>query len=40
VKASRIAKATLFALFWANFLNFLDRQVIAALADRPIGHRL
>jgi predicted MFS family arabinose efflux permease len=28
----RIAKATLFALFWANFLNFLDRQVIAALA--------
>ena len=32
MKASRIAKATLFALFWANFLNFLDRQVIAALA--------
>ena len=31
-RISRIAKATLFALFWANFFNFLDRQVIAALA--------
>jgi MFS family permease len=29
---SRIAKATLFALFWANFWNFFDRQVLAALA--------
>ncbi len=27
-----MARATLFALFWANFLNFLDRQVLAALA--------
>lgn len=32
VSISRIAKTTLFALFWANFLNFFDRQVIAALA--------
>jgi MFS family permease len=32
VKVSRIAKATLFALFWANFSNFFDRQVVAALA--------
>ena len=32
VKVSRIAKTTLFALFWANFLNFFDRQVLAALA--------
>jgi predicted MFS family arabinose efflux permease len=31
-RISRVAKATLFALFWANFFNFLDRQVIAALA--------
>ncbi|MGD8462894.1 MAG: MFS transporter [Anaerolineae bacterium] len=29
---SRLAKTTLFALFWANFFNFFDRQVIAALA--------
>jgi MFS transporter, Spinster family, sphingosine-1-phosphate transporter len=29
---SHLAKVTLFALFWANLLNFLDRQVIAALA--------
>ena len=32
MNTSRVAKVTLFALFWANFLNFLDRQVIAALA--------
>jgi MFS family permease len=32
MKVSRIAKTTLFALFWANFLNFFDRQVLAALA--------
>jgi len=29
---SRLAQGTLFALSWANFFNFLDRQVIAALA--------
>lgn len=29
---SRLAKTTLFALFWANFFNFFDRQVISALA--------
>lgn len=28
----RIAYWTLLALFWANFLNFMDRQIIAALA--------
>lgn len=32
MKVSRIAKTTLLALFWVNFLNFLDRQVLAALA--------
>lgn len=32
MKISRLAKTTLFALFWANFLNFFDRQVLAALA--------
>jgi predicted MFS family arabinose efflux permease len=32
MKSSRIARLTLLALFWANFLNFYDRQVIAALA--------
>jgi predicted MFS family arabinose efflux permease len=32
LKISRLAKTTLFALFWANFLNFFDRQVLAALA--------
>jgi len=32
MNVSRLAKTTLFALFWANFLNFLDRQVVASLA--------
>jgi predicted MFS family arabinose efflux permease len=32
MKTSRLAKATLFVLFWANFTNFFDRQVIASLA--------
>jgi predicted MFS family arabinose efflux permease len=32
LKPSSLARITLFALFWANFLNFFDRQVIAALA--------
>ncbi len=37
MKVSRPAKVTLFVLFWANFLNFFDRQVLAALA--PILQR-
>jgi MFS family permease len=32
MRISRIAKTTLFVLFWANMFNFYDRQVIAALA--------
>jgi len=32
MNVSRLAKTTLFALFWANFLNFFDRQVVASLA--------
>jgi MFS family permease len=32
LKPSSLPRITLFALFWANFLNFFDRQVIAALA--------
>jgi MFS family permease len=32
MRVSRLAKATLFLLFWANMSNFYDRQVIAALA--------
>lgn len=35
---SRLAKTTLFALFWANFLNFFDRQVLAALAPILKGY--
>lgn len=31
---SRLAKTTLAVLFWANFMNFLDRQIIAALAPQ------
>ncbi|HFD39847.1 MAG TPA: MFS transporter [Anaerolineae bacterium] len=37
VQVSRLARITLFVLFWANFLNFFDRQVLAALA--PILQR-
>jgi MFS family permease len=29
---SRVTKATLFALFWANFANFYDRSVVSVLA--------
>ncbi len=32
VKISGPAKLTLFTLFWANFINFFDRQILAALA--------
>lgn len=32
MKTLRLARTTLFFLFWANFSNFFDRQVIAALA--------
>lgn len=32
MRVSRLAKTTLFALFWANFLNFFDRQVVSVLA--------
>ncbi len=32
VKVSHPARLTLFTLFWANFINFFDRQILAALA--------
>ncbi len=38
VKASRLARITLVVLSSANFINFLDRQVIAALAPTLKGY--
>jgi MFS transporter, Spinster family, sphingosine-1-phosphate transporter len=38
MRESRLARITLLVLFWANFLNFLDRQVVAALAPLLKAH--
>jgi len=38
VTISRLARLTLLTLFWANFLNFFDRQVLAALAPLLKGY--